>query len=365
MDDHFDVEEEFHSKESRKIYRKERRLASKKDRSKFKKTDEKKRKKPLSLSDDDIKRGRVLCIVPEGVIVDHEGQELLCTLKGIFKKEVDQVKNLIAVGDFVRFTEEGVITGIEERTSILSRADTLSQRKAQLLAVNVDQVLIVSSVCLPPLKPHLIDRYIIAAQKGNMRPFIVINKIDLFHDLSLSYELREKEEALLDELSRCYKQIGIPFFPVSANTQEGIELLKDAMRGKTSVLSGQSGAGKSSLINVLLGLSLKTGEVVSKTKKGAHTTTSARLIPIDGGGFCIDTPGVKSFGLWDLEPWEVQDNFPEIKEAARDCRFPDCAHLKEPDCSVIKKVEEGMISPLRFASYCALMASLKEEHRLR
>ncbi len=137
------------------------------------------------------------------------------------------------------------------------------------------------------------------------------------------------------------------------------------MHDKTSVFSGQSGVGKSSLINLITGSELDTGSMVQKTKKGSHTTTTTHLIPLEGHGFCIDTPGIKSFGLWDLKKEEIAAYFPEIMALSPKCKFLDCAHLNEPDCAVQRAAEKNKISRLRFGSYCALMSSLSEEHRHR
>jgi ribosome biogenesis GTPase len=365
-DNRFRLEEEFHAQD-RKLHRKARKLASYKDRSKFKKSDQDQLKK-RSPPDAEGKKGRVLAVTPEGAIVDCEGAHVRCTLKGTLKQERKRMKNLVAVGDFVRVDVQGAISSIEERRSVLSRADNLSRTKEQLIAVNIDQVLITASVVLPALKPFLIDRYIIAAHKGRMEPVIVINKIDLLSappsGIVDALGLTE-ERALFDAFVSTYRGLGIPIFPVSAETGEGIPALLDAMRGRTSVFSGQSGVGKSSLINAVLGSSLKVGEIVGKTSKGAHTTTAAHLIPLEGGGFCIDTPGIRSFGVWALTPQEVKDHFAEIRAAGVRCRFPDCAHLEEPDCAVKEAVEREEISPLRFASYRALMESLRQEHRHR
>ncbi len=137
------------------------------------------------------------------------------------------------------------------------------------------------------------------------------------------------------------------------------------MKNKSSVFSGQSGVGKSSLINAVTGLNLKTGEMVFKTLKGSHTTTTTQLIPLIGGGFCIDTPGIKSFGIWELETSEIQQYFSEIAEASLNCKFPDCAHQTESDCAVKENVESEKISPVRFASYCALIETTQTKHRIR
>lgn len=365
------LEEEFHAKD-RKASRKARKLALSKDRSKFKKTDQDQLKKQAELENfEHLKKGRVLSIQPEGIVVSSENRQILCHLKGALKKEKDKIKNLIAVGDFVRFEEKharGSIVKIEKRHSILSRADNLSRSKEQLIAVNIDQVLITTSVVLPPLKPFLVDRYIIAAQKGNIDPIIVINKIDLLQtplqDESENFFLKG-EQKLYHEFLNIYRSLGFTVLPVSCKTQEGIEELKKVMCGKTSVFSGQSGVGKSSLINLITGSKLAVGPIVSRTRKGTHTTTSTHLILLEGGGFCIDTPGIKSFGLWDLHVDEIVSYFPEIFSVSKECKFHNCIHLNEPDCAVKEAVEEGKIPSLRFDSYCALMSSLSEEHRQR
>ncbi len=374
-DDLYHLEEDFYSKD-RKAHRKERKIASNKDRSKYKKSDQDQLKKHALLRDEQpidesLERGRVLAIAPEEIIVDFNGEELICSLKGSLKQEKNRSKNLIAVGDFVRFENggngQGTICFIEERHSILSRADNLSRNKEQLIAVNIDQVLITCSVVQPMLKPPLVDRYIIAALKGNMKPIIVVNKIDLFDNPpeTVSEIDLEVEKEIYAQFLKAYTALDIPVISISSSTNQGIELLRAFMQGKTSVFSGQSGVGKSSLINLIAGTTMQTGSIVQKTGKGSHTTTTTHLIPLECGGFCIDTPGIRSFGLWNLKKEEVVDYFPEIVALSRDCRYPDCAHMTEPGCAVQKAVEEERISSLRFESYCALIASVSQQHRLR
>ncbi|MBS4167559.1 ribosome small subunit-dependent GTPase A [Parachlamydia sp. AcF125] len=369
------IEEEYFG-DDRKAYRQERKLASLRDRSKYKKTDREKHEKHLTeqrsakLSKNEWEKGRVISIVPQGILVSSNGQEFLCTLRGVLKKERGLAKNLVAVGDFVLFEksapEEGLIAHVEPRKTVLSRADNLSRRKEQLIAANIDQVLITTSVLSPPLKPSLIDRYIIATQKGGMTPLIVVNKIDLlFTPLAADNPLLEQEKALFEEFIKGYRQAGLQVIPVSTITGEGIALLKEQMRDKSSVFSGQSGVGKSSLINALIGTDLRTGKIVQRTKKGTHTTTTTQLIPLDFGGWCIDTPGIKSFGIWDVNREEVESYFSEIHLIGRMCKFPDCSHLHEEDCAVIQAVEEGRISPLRFESYHDLLHSITQKHLRR
>ena len=362
-------EEEDHFPEDRKEARKARRAAARTDRSKFKKSDQdqlaRQRARKKQPPRPGLLKGRVLSVHGLQARVDSDGATYACTLKGSLKKEVGRLKNLLAVGDIVYFEptarNEGSIEVIEERYSTLSRADALSRTKQHLIAANIDQVLITSSVVAPDLKPGLIDRYIIAATKGKMEPVILINKIDL-----LANGQYPEQAALVDELVTIYRSLGRTVLTVSADSGEGMDQLRETMRDRASVFSGQSGAGKSSLINAIAHLNLPIGEVVAGTRKGAHTTTTARLIALDSGGWCIDTPGIKSFGVWDLTEEEIARYYTEIWEMADGCRFPDCSHTHEPECAVQAAVESGEIKRLRYDSYLALLESVREDrHRRR
>jgi len=362
--------EEEYIKDSRKDGKRERKLAVSKDRSKYKKTDAEKYQKSLDkdreakLSKQDWLEGRVLSIIPQGIIVDCQGETVSCVLKGLLKKDRTQAKNLVAVGDFVLFEKisptEGIIAQVKPRHSILSRADNLSRRKEQLIAVNIDQVLITVSVMNPPLKPSLIDRYIIATQKGHMKPVIVINKMDLLEETENEAVAQEIE--IYEELVRAYKTLDIPVIALSALDDTGLIELKKVMTDKASVFSGQSGVGKTSLINMVTGLDLRVGDTVERTKKGSHTTTSTRLIPLSFGGWCVDTPGIKSFGVWDLKINEIEGYFTEIHHCGLQCKFPNCTHTHESDCAVLQAVEAGELSPIRYDSYQSLVNSVNEQH---
>lgn len=366
------VEEEYLG-QNRKEGKMKRKMAIAKDRSKYKKTDQEKylksveKDKKAKLGKQDWLEGRVLSIMPQGIIVDWQGEIISCVLKGLLKKEKTHAKNLVAVGDFVLFEKtaegEGIIGHVKPRRTILSRADNLSRRKEQLIAVNIDQVIITASVVNPPFKSFIIDRYIIATRKGGMEPLIVINKIDLLED-NEDYDpiLLEVERELYQEALRAYAAAGIPLISVSAVQGKGMDDLKQAMRDKSSVFSGPSGVGKSSLINGITGLDLRIGEIVEKTKKGAHTTSTTQLIPLEFGGWCVDTPGIKSFGVWDLDREEVEGYFSEIHDYGLHCKFANCTHTHEEQCAVQNALEEGKLSPLRFASYQALKQSAGEEH---
>lgn len=366
-----DIEEE-HFGEDRKANKIERKIYKAKDRSKYKKTDQRKLQKvqreldERRVSDETQKRGRVLSIVPQGIIVEFEGHNYTCGLRGTLKQEKGLLKNLVTVGDFVLFAptsqDEGMISYVEPRKSVLSRADNLSRRKEQLIAANIDQVFITASVVDPPIKSSLIDRYVIAAQKGNMEPIIIVNKIDLLNGSGIEVDV---EIELFQEVLSAYAKAGIKVIPFSVETGKGLDLLQQAMKDKVSVFSGQSGVGKTSIINKITGLNLRIGRTVERTKKGAHTTSSTQLLPLEFGGWCIDTPGIKSFGVWDLEKDEIEGYFSEIHEAGLKCKFPDCSHLHEKECAVLKALEQGKISELRYESYQALIDSVSADHLRR
>lgn len=368
------IEEEYLGSD-RKQKRKERKEKSSRDRSKFKKTDKSKYTESLRKEikdrfvDEELFLGRVLSVSSQGIEVDCEREIFTCMVRGLLKREKTQKKTLVAVGDIVRFAKmpdnEGMIVDVEPRKSTLSRADNLSRKKEHLIAANIDQVLITTSVVTPPLKPSLIDRYIIAARKGGMRPVIIVNKTDLLDSSDYDDEMCEEQRLLLEECRNAYERVGIPFFEVSVENRQGIDRLREVMRDHTSVFSGQSGTGKSSLINEMTGLDLPVGDTVKQTRKGAHTTTQARLVRLDCGGFCVDTPGIKSFGLWDLAREEVQRYFSEIEKSSAHCHFPNCTHTHEEKCQVRADVEKGVISRLRFDSYLSLIESVEQKHHRR
>lgn len=333
----------------RKEKKLEKKLAKLLDRSRYKKTDlDKVKEKPVERP---ASVGRVLAIRSQEIELLFEGQLIISVLKGSLKQDRGRIKNLIAVGDEV-VVEEGFISAVLPRRSVLSRIDHLLKRHEQLIAANVTQLIITLSVVSPSLRPSLADRYIIAAEKGDMQPLIVVNKIDLLAQ-------DPKEQELFDTFVKVYMGLGYPVIPISCETGEGLEALKAAMKDKTSVFSGQSGTGKSSLINLVTGQELRTRGIIRKTNKGMHTTTATRMIPLDCGGFCVDTPGIRSFGVWQLTREEVFGYFQEIAAMGAGCRFTSCSHTHEPGCAVIAAVEAGEISSMRYDSYCKLFEEAK------
>ncbi|MBA4064629.1 MAG: ribosome small subunit-dependent GTPase A [Isosphaera sp.] len=235
---------------------------------------------------------------------------------------------------------EGVIERVEPRHGVLTRA---SRRREQVLVANVDQVAVVVSLVQPDLKPHLIDRYLAAAQMGGLRPVVCLNKIDL------------ADPAGLQPLVGAYAQLGIPALLVSARTGFGIDRLREHLRGRATVFSGQSGVGKSSLLNAVQpGLGLAVRSVSEVNNKGRHTTTYAQLIRLETGGWVVDTPGVRQLELWDVTPGEVEGYFPDFRPFVPLCAFPDCTHTHESGCAVKAAVARQQVSPRRYHSYLGL-----------
>lgn len=243
----------------------------------------------------------------------------------------------------------GVVEAVHERQSVLTRPDYYDGVKP--VAANIDQVIIVAAI-LPELSLNIVDRYLIACEVLNVRPLIVINKIDL-----LDSEGRE----MVDELLDIYRDIGYSIALVSADTGEGMEALERHLDQHVSVFVGQSGVGKSSLVNTLLpDVDAQIGDVSENSGLGQHTTTAARLYHFDQGGDLIDSPGVREFGLWHLEPEQIAQGFVEFRNYLGGCKFRDCKHGDDPGCLLRQAVEDGHISVERFDSYHRIIESMKE-----
>ncbi len=246
---------------------------------------------------------------------------------------------------------QGVVTALQARKNVLARPDFSGQMKP--VAANIDQILIVTSV-VPELNEGLVDRYLVAAELSGINAVLVLNKIDI---------LTEEQKKLLTQRISVYQEIGYSVIYTSAKTQHGLDSLYQQLSNQSSVFVGQSGVGKSSLINALLPeAQIKEGEVSESTRKGIHTTSVSRLYHLNNKqvnhAIVIDSPGVREFGLWDINKNQVIHGFRELEEHAQYCRFRDCKHLNEPGCGVLDAVKEGKISPPRFESYHRIMESL-------
>ena len=272
------------------------------------------------------------------------GKVLSCAIRGILKSLSTEVRHVVVAGDRVLVQAtgagEGVIERVEPRYGIISRT---SRGRQHILVANVDQLIIVSSAAEPGLKPNLIDRMLVTAEKVGVQPLICINKIDLV------------DSADLQPIFGVYGQMGYRVLPISAKTGQGIAALKGWLRGKKSVVAGQSGVGKSSLLNAIEpGLNLRVSHVSAENQKGRHTTTSTRLIGLNEGGFFVDTPGIRQFQLWDVIPEEVCGFFRDIRPYINRCRFPDCSHTHEDGCGVKDGVADNQIDLRRYESYMHL-----------
>lgn len=300
----------------------------------------------FEFDDPAMKSGRVLRVHGLDCIVrDDTGTEYRCAVRRLLKSLSTDQRHVIAAGDFVYFRSEengqGLIQTVKERSGILSRT---SKGKRQIIVTNVDMVLIVASAGQPDLKPHLIDRFLVTAEQAGLEAIIVINKVDLI------------DPAELQPVVGVYAQMGYRTLLVSAAEGWGVEDLRQLVVGKQSVVSGQSGVGKSSLLNVIqAGLGLRVQTVSEENRKGRHTTTTAVLLPLDAGGYIVDTPGIRQLELWDVSGGEVSGLFRDIRPYVSHCRFPDCTHIHEVDCAVRDAVADGRIDPRRYNSYVHLI----------
>jgi ribosome biogenesis GTPase len=299
----------------------------------------------LEVDESVCQRGRVLSVHGLASVVEAEdGTYYRCAVRRLLKSLSTDQRHVVAAGDRVLFrqttTGEGFIERIEPRRGVICRT---SKGRQHVLVANVDQLLIIASAAEPVLKPNLIDRFLVTAEKSQIRPIICINKIDLV------------DPADLQPLAGVFGRMGYHVVLVSATTGFGIELLRQLVKGKESVVAGQSGVGKSSLLNCIdTTLQLRVSAVSQENQKGKHTTTTAQLWPLAGGGYLVDTPGIRQFQLWDVIAEEVAGFYRDIRPYVSHCRFPDCTHRHETDCAVKDAVADGHLDVRRYESYCYL-----------
>ena len=291
--------------------------------------------------------GRVLRVHGLSSIVQtDDGRQYRCAVRRLLRTLVTDERNIVTTGDRVWFrpalNDEGLIERVQPRHGLLTRA---SRGREHVLVANVDQVVIVMSLVEPDLKPHLIDRYLVSAEQGGIAPFICLNKADLVDPVPYQ------------PLIGFYSQLGIPTLLTSAATGQGIDRLRERLTSRETVFTGQSGVGKSSLLNAIQpGLGLRVREVSETNQKGRHTTSTAELLQLEFGGWVVDTPGIRQFELWDMMPEEVEGFFPEFRPYVPLCAYPDCTHTHEDRCAIKRAVQRQELSARRYTSYLGLFA---------
>ncbi|MDX1963093.1 MAG: ribosome small subunit-dependent GTPase A [Pirellulales bacterium] len=292
------------------------------------------------------RRGRVLSVFGlTSLVEDETGAHYQCATRRLLKTLATDQRHVVAAGDYVYFRpaaeQEGIIERVERRHGVLSR---MSKGRRHIMVTNVDQLLVIGSAAEPYLKPNLIDRFLVSAEQAGLRPIIGINKVDL------------ADPADLQPLVGVYARMGYRVLLLSARQNMGIARLRQWLGGYSTVIVGQSGVGKSSLLNAVQpDWNLRTSHVSADNQKGRHTTTTAKLLKLDSGGYVVDTPGIRQFQLWDIIPEEVAGHFRDLRPYANLCKYPNCTHTHEAHCAVKDGVADGFLDARRYESYCALV----------
>jgi len=280
-----------------------------------------------------------------------DGRRFEARIKGKFRIKGLSTTNPLAVGDVVDFefepeSQNAVIHHLHPRRNYIIRKSINLSKQAQIIAANLDQAFLVVTLASPRTSLGFIDRFLVTAEAYSIPASLIFNKLDLFSKEGLE---------ILGEYQKIYQRIGYPCYEVSALKGTNIDIIQKLIKDKTTLFSGHSGVGKSSLINALLPeLAIRTGEVSDWSDKGMHTTTFAEMHELPGGGFIVDTPGIRELGVIDIEQAELSHFFPEMRDRLNQCRFNNCRHINEPGCAIVAAVEEGAIEVSRYESYLSI-----------
>jgi ribosome biogenesis GTPase len=301
----------------------------------------------------------------EGIVVKSTGswyevmkpdlQSVNCRLKGKFRLQGLKHTNPVTVGDKVNFemepnSENGVIFSIKNRKNYIIRKASNLSKQTHIIASNIDQAILMVTIAFPTTSLGFIDRFLATAEAYHIPTTIIFNKVDLCTD--------GLEDVLNDTIHLYHNQVGYNYIKTSVNDQIGLDEVKALLKDKTTLVAGHSGVGKSSLLNgIEPNLNLKTGEISKSSFNGQHTTTFAQMHPLSFGGFIIDTPGIREFGVVDLNNAELSHYFKEMKPYIGKCRFNNCKHMNEPQCAVLEAIEQGIIPAERYQSYLSIMAN--------
>ncbi len=293
-------------------------------------------------------------------VLFREGEIIECNIKGKFRVKGIRTTNPVAVGDNVLFEFEesrrsGIISEVLERKNYILRKSTNLSKESQIIAANIDQVFLMITVIFPETPVEFIDRFLITAEAYRIPAHIIINKTDLYGP---------EENERMEYLISVYNRIGYQCFRLSVINNTGTSSIKEKMKERVSLLAGNSGVGKSSLLNIFdPSLNLKTEKVSEYHRQGKHITTFPEMHRMPFGGFVIDSPGIRGFGVVDMEKNEIYHFFPEIFRISRNCRFYNCLHLDEPGCAVRDAVQEGIIDALRYRSYVNILEDENRKYR--
>lgn len=303
-----------------------------------------------------MKQGRVIQSTGKWYKVALSGETVECRLPGKFRLETGEVTNPIAVGDYVTVVIEkdgaGTIKEIKERENYIPRQATHGRRGEQILVSNIDRAWVVQSIQQPKLKTGFIDRFLVTCEAYEVRAGIIVNKSDLAN---------HKDNRFLDDLQSLYRHLGYKFLITSKDDKESLQKLLEELKEKVSVFIGPSGVGKTSLLNAIdPKLELRVNEVSAYSNKGKHTTTFAKLVPLASGGFIVDTPGIREFGIVNIDKSELSLYFPEMIEPRQNCKYYNCTHYHEPNCGVIQAFDEGKIDAERYNSYLNILETLPD-----